>query len=63
MSKVIALELDGEGGTILINATSIKLMKINGRYVEIEFKSDGTVRKYLLKKPVTEAQMEWWCNA
>lgn len=63
MSKVIALELDGEGGTILINATSVKLMKISGRYVEIEFKLDGTVRKYLLKKPVTNAQMEWWCNA
>lgn len=63
MSRVIALELDGEGGTVLINPTSIKLMKISGRYVEIEFKSDGTVRKYLLKKPVSEAQMGWWFNA
>lgn len=63
MVKVIALELDGEGGTVLINTTSIKLMKIVGRYVEIELKSDSTVRKYLLKKPVTNAQIGWWCNA
>lgn len=52
----IELELDGSGGTVVINTSSIKLLHISGRVIEIQFK-DGSKNKYMLKDAPDPSRM------
>ena len=54
--KFIKLELSGSGGTLLIEASSIRKIRIKGKIAEVAFKN-GIEEKYRLKKPLDIGQM------
>ena len=50
--KPLILELDGNGGYLVINLQSVRLMIVNNRILEIEFKGNDKPRRYMLRKPL-----------